>query len=52
MSLGRRDEAGYKNGGLAGHTDVGDGPELGRLSVDGTVAKMNRRLGGEYFEMC
>ena len=52
MSLQGQDEAGCKNGGLAERTDVGDGQELGRLSVDGTVAKMNRRLGGEYFEMC
>ena len=52
MSLQRQDEAGCKNGGPAGRTDVGDGLELGRLNVDGTVAKMNRRLGGEYFEMC
>ena len=52
MSLQRQNEAGCKNGGLAGRTDVGDGPELGRLNVDGTVAKMNRRLVGGYFEMC
>ena len=52
MSLQRQDEAGCKNGGLAGRTDVGDGPELGRLSVDGIVAKMSYSLGGAYFEMC
>lgn len=45
MSWRPQDEAVCKNWGLAGSTDVDDGPELERPSVDGAVVEMSRRLG-------
>ena len=51
MSWRLQDEAVCKNWGLAACTDVDDGPELGRPSVDGTVVEMSRRIGPCYLEV-
>lgn len=51
MSSQPQDEAACKNWGLAGCTDVDDGPGLGRPSVDGTVEEMSRKLGQGCLEV-
>lgn len=51
MSSRLQDEAACKNWGLAGCTDVGDGLELGRPSVEGTAVEMSRRIGRGCLEV-
>lgn len=51
MSWRLRDEAACKSCGLAACTDVDDGLEPGRPSVDGIVVEMSRTIGPCYLEV-